>query len=230
MVFGLGHRSREADVVLWDAVNYPSLPLADHRLFFAESARVVLEGKSRWSANEFRDILDKCRAVRDIVVVHAPNLEDDVAMIQLELQALKDGREHSGMLTTKPHIATAAFVFLGGQDFAPDRLESVWVDQADDAWPDVMILLEPGVVVGKTYVAGETPLSGSGYLEFWDAGDDSLLVFSAALLSLANERSVQVEDPSYLSLYIQDVMSRLGHDVVEFRLSRPPSARVTLWH
>jgi len=41
MVFGIGHRSREADVVLWDSSNYPSLRLKDHELFFAESARAA---------------------------------------------------------------------------------------------------------------------------------------------------------------------------------------------
>src|SRR5436190_1238206 len=50
IVFGAFQRSREADVVLWDSINYPTLHLADHELFFAESTRVVLESKSRWSS------------------------------------------------------------------------------------------------------------------------------------------------------------------------------------
>lgn len=46
MVYGAIGRSKEADIVLWDADNYPSLPLTDSSLFFAESVRVVLESKS----------------------------------------------------------------------------------------------------------------------------------------------------------------------------------------
>ena len=65
-----------------------------------------------------------------------------------------------------------------------------------------MILLEAGIVVAKHYVTDGAPLAGSGYLEFLQAGEDSLLVFTAALMALINERSVQIEDPTYLSLYI----------------------------
>ena len=34
MVYGLVQRSKEADIVIWDAANYPSLPLVNHALFF----------------------------------------------------------------------------------------------------------------------------------------------------------------------------------------------------
>ena len=58
------------------------------------------------------------------------------------------------------------------------------------------ILLEPGIIVGKHYVRGEDAFSGRGYLEFIKAGQDSLLLFTAALMALVNDRCVQVEDPS----------------------------------
>jgi hypothetical protein len=229
MVFGIGHRSREADVVLWDSSNYPSLRLKDHELFFAESTRVVLEAKSRWSREEFIDVLDKCRQVRDIVTVQAPNIADEIAMLQLDVHALKGGREHEGMLLSKPHIATAAFVFLGGQSIAPASLEESWLENADDAWPDAMILLEPGIVVGKHYTAGESPFGGAGYLEFVKAGDDSLLVFTAALMALVNDRCVQIEDPRYFSLYTQDVLAGKESEIARFSLKRPVSGRTPIW-
>lgn len=46
MVYGLVQRSKEADIVIWDAANYPSLPLVDHALYFAESVRVVWSRKA----------------------------------------------------------------------------------------------------------------------------------------------------------------------------------------
>src|SRR5947208_1708617 len=56
MVYGMVHRSREADIVIWDALNYPSLPMLDHSFFFAESVRAVVESKSRWSPQDFADV------------------------------------------------------------------------------------------------------------------------------------------------------------------------------
>src|SRR5438270_222197 len=46
----VGHRSREADIVIWDSQNYPCLPMLDHSFFFAESVRLVIESKSSYSA------------------------------------------------------------------------------------------------------------------------------------------------------------------------------------
>lgn len=50
MVFGIAHRSREADLVVWDSANYPCISFPQHSHFFAESVRVILEAKSRCDA------------------------------------------------------------------------------------------------------------------------------------------------------------------------------------
>src|SRR5215213_5076285 len=82
MVYGPVHRSREADIVIWDAQNYPSLPMLDHSFFFADSVLVVLECKSQWNDAEFADVLVKCRAVRDIATMSVPDtLADRVTFI-----------------------------------------------------------------------------------------------------------------------------------------------------
>ena len=128
-------------------------------------------------------------------------------------------------MLAKPHLATAGFVFLGGQSFEPSRLKADWIDNADDAWPDAMILLEPGIVVTKHYPPGE----GTGYIEFTQAGQDSLLLFTAALMALVNDRSVQVEDPTYLSLYVEQVREAKESKVIDFRLTRRPSGRTPIW-
>lgn len=78
MVYGFMHRSHEADIVIWDGDNYPSLPMLDHQLFFAESVRAVLEAKTRFSTVEFDDVLRKSRAVRDIVVNPQSGLDDEI--------------------------------------------------------------------------------------------------------------------------------------------------------
>ncbi len=229
MVFGIAHRSKEADIVIWDSSNYPSLQLQDHQLFFSESARVVVEAKSNWSTNEFENVLIKCEAVRNIVPTHAPNIADKVARIEVELHALQHNRGHDGILLSQPHTATAGFFFFGGSNFDLDFVKDEWLDNADDSWPDVLILLEPGIVVAKHYVTGDTFLSGEGYLEFIDAKEDCLLVYTAALIALMNERSVQVEDPNYLSIHIQGILSNLTAQTTTFSLTRPAPGRVPLW-
>lgn len=84
------HQSREVVVVVWCLHAYPSLPLLDH-FFFAESAKAVIESKSNWSADEFSDVLLKCKAVKDIVPTKEPSLVDDVAILQLDVASLKHG-------------------------------------------------------------------------------------------------------------------------------------------
>lgn len=122
MVYGFMHRSREADIVVWDSLNYPSLPMLDHAFFFAESVRAVIESKSRWSADDFADVLQKSKAVRDIMAYPGMNLDDTVAMLQLEVASLRIGKEHDGFLSTRPHIGTAA-IFL-------DRGTSAFADES----------------------------------------------------------------------------------------------------
>jgi hypothetical protein len=133
------------------------------------------------------------------------------------------------MILSKPHIATAAFVFFGGQTIDPCSLEAAWVESADDSWPDAMILLEPGVVIRKHYERNGGTFGGSGYIEFLKAGEDSLLVFTAALMELINERCVQIEDPRYFSVYIQGVLDATESQRVQFSIRRPLAGRSPIW-
>jgi hypothetical protein len=230
MVYGLTHRSKEADLVVWDSQNYPSLRFRDHSNFFAESVRLVLEAKSNWSTNEFIDILEKCKAVRDIVPSHAPNLSDELAMLHLEVEALKQGKGHQGILRTSHHIATAALVLFGGATFGPEILDPAWIDDADDQWPDVLLLLERGKLVLKRYETHDGYMGGCGRLEFYDLGDDALLVFSAMLMERLAERTVVVEDPSFLLRYVHAVVPRADPAFVEFQPTRPVAQSRPLWN
>jgi hypothetical protein len=225
MVYGSMHRSREADIVIWDSLNYPSLPMLDHSFFFAESVRAVVESKSRWSPDDFADVLRKSRAVRDIIPFPGLNLDDTVAMLQLEVASLRSGHEHDGFLTTKPHIGTAAvFLDRGSQVFADEAsIPHDTVENADDCWPDLMLLLQPGRVVVKVY--GDD----GDYLCFFELGDDALLFFTHGLLSLLTDRVVSTEAPFYFSAYASEVLETQPCMVLPFQLTRPSVARRPLW-
>jgi hypothetical protein len=230
MVYGLAHRSREADIVIWDAQNYPSLHTYGHNMFFAESVRAVLEVKTQWSTDEFSDILNKCKAVRDIITTNEPNLVDDVVMLQHQVAALTTGQEFSGILHKRHHIATAAIVLYGGNKFTASMPSDDILANADDSWPDALLLLDEGRVVLKRYE--EIPgayMGGRGFLEFIDAKEDALLVFTAALLGLITERSAHVEDPFYLAQYISFLLQELPREYIGFQLTRPAPGRIAFW-
>jgi hypothetical protein len=226
MVYGPLHRSKEADVVIWDADNYPGLPLEDHALFFAESVRVVLESKSVWSSDQFSDVLDKCRSVRVIVTGRGSTLEDEIALINLRLHGLEQGSAHDGLLISTPHIGTAA-IFLNGGQTAMSDLNEITEDvfsEADDSWPDLVLWLQPGRVAFKQYP--ET--GGTGYVEIFDYGEDCLFAFTNGLLRLLADRSVSVEDRFYLDRYMMLVE---GREISSrpFPMLRLPPERRPLW-
>lgn len=229
MIYGFAHRSREVDVVIWDELNYMSLPLLDHSFFFAESVRLALECKSSWNANEMSDVMEKSRAVRDIVQMHEPSLDDTVLKLAIEIEAIRSGTSHSGLLITPHHIGTAAIFLSGGQSFGPDYLTEDMLRSADDTWPDALILLQPGKVVLKRYES-YGGFGGKGWLEFYEFGDDGLLVFTNALLTLLEERSVVTESPFYLPRYTPTLTRVEPVAVVAFSVTRPVPQRFPLWH
>jgi len=225
MVYGEFHRSREADIVVWDSHSYPSLPLQDHAFYFAESVRAVIECKSNWSATEFSDVLDKARAVRDIVPHKELSLADELTQIQLDLISLKLGKPHQGLLISGHHIGTTALFLKGGKKLAPDQIIKS-CKNLDDSWPDVLLLLEPGLLALKAY-PDDTEIHGS--IGFFSYGEDSLLAFSTALLKLLDDRVVHSESRFYLDGYAYPFLQAEPFAVYEFPLTRFAPGRQALW-
>jgi len=231
MVYGPGHRSKEADIVIWDSQNYPSLPMLDHSFFFAESVRVVLESKSSWSEQEFKDVLEKCRSVRDIITIRGPSLTDELTFLKQEVVAAQTGRFHAGMVIIPHHIGTASIFLTGGSSLTPAFLTNDLVEQIDDSWPDILLLLQKGSVIIKNYQSDESsPYSGVGWLEFYDLGEDALLAFTVGLLAFLEERSVQIENPLDLTQYASDLIAINPTSSVDFPLTRPVPQRKHFWH
>ncbi|WP_415957514.1 DUF6602 domain-containing protein [Streptomyces sp. 021-4] len=203
MTYGLIGRSREADIVIWDAVNYPSLPMLDHSFFFAESVRVVIESKSRWSMQDWRDVQSKTSAVRHVLLDYSRSLEDEISMLQLDVYALKRGEQHSGMLIARPKIGTAAVFIEGGKDFTsnPDSITDEDLADADFEWPDLTLFLREGVVVSKEISSADEEV-----ISFRRLGDDSLVYFTNGLLRLLTERTVSSQGHFYLDNYMMSVL------------------------
>lgn len=226
MVYGMFHQSREADIVVWDSHTYPSLPLLDHSFFFAESVKAVIESKSNWSADEFSDVLLKCKAVKDIVPTKEPSLADEVAMLQLDVASLKHGTPHEGMLIANPHIGTTAMFLRGGSTVTPKQLIALCSESIDEAWPDVLLFLESGLLVTKNYPTDD---SNHAHLAFFNYGDNALLAFSTALLKLIEDRVVHSESRFYLEQYAFQILTEAPGFTSKFKLTRFAPGRVPLW-
>jgi len=203
MVYGVSGRSKEADIVIWDANNYPSLPLEDHSFFFAEAVRAVIEVKSNWTAVEFLDVLEKSKLVKDLRFPREENLADQIDYLAGEVAALKRGADYHGVVRSKHTIGTAAVFLRGGHSFSLSYLKDQLVDildQIDDVWPEIMLFLEPGKVVLKEYESTGSG-GGSGWVEFYTFGEDALLYFTNSLLQRLSQRVVNTEEPFYLTRY-----------------------------
>jgi len=227
IVYGTFHRSREADIVIWDADNYPSLPMADHNLFFADAVRVVIECKTSWSAADFTDMLAKSKAVRDIVPEVGMTLRDELAILAAQVDSLRGAGQYEGMLKAQHHVATAGVFLRGGAtidaSFAAKQDEIG--NGIDDEWPDILLLLEAGRVVTKDY---DRESETGGVLRFFDLGEDALVFFTSGLLTLMGDRSVQFEAPLDLLRYALPVRPDFVAEV-PFRLSRPAPMRRPIW-
>jgi len=227
MVYGQFHRSKEADIVVWDGENYPSLPMLDHQFFFADSVRLVLECKTVWSDTAFRDVLAKCKAVRDIVPTSGMSLGDEIEFMRQQIAAIQSEVDYEGMIITRHHIGTAGIFLRGGHSLSPESFSDEFIREIDDCWPDALLLFQAGTLVVKNY---ESTSSGDcGWLEFYYLGDDALLGFTTALLAFVSERSVQIEDPVYLTKYVPDLVSINPQHVVHFPLSRAAARRAPIW-
>ncbi|MGW6310457.1 DUF6602 domain-containing protein [Streptomyces niveus] len=226
MVYGLSGRSREADIVIWDSQNYPSLPMLDHSFYFAESVRVVIESKSRWSTQDWRDVQEKTRAIRSITLEYSQSLRDEISMIRQDIISLKVGRQHNGELIVRPKIGTAAVFIEGGRDFLrnPKGISDEIEESAEEAWPDVTLFLREGVVVSK-----HENSSGDPYVGFYRLEENALIDFTNTLLRLLSERTVSTHGAFYLDNYMQSVMEIEPYAVVEYEGTLWPPGRTPIW-
>ncbi|HEX8230027.1 MAG TPA: DUF6602 domain-containing protein [Chloroflexia bacterium] len=223
-----GHRSKEADIVIWDASNYPSLAMQGHSLIFAESVKVILEIKSNWSADEFSDIRMKCEQIGRLIPLYGLDLSDEIASLERDVLSLLSGRQSEGTLRSRPRIGTCAIVLRGGQNFTLEHIAANEQGQIDDSWPDLLLLMEPGKVVTKRYV--RTQSAEYGLLELLSLQEDALLTFTSRLLELLSERIVPVEDAFYLSRYTDLAIGDLEPvEVLEFPVTRPVPGRFIIW-
>ncbi len=223
MVFDdFGHFSKETDVVIWDDQNFPRLNEEGHTLFFVNSARCAIGIKTRWSTDRWRETLAESKSVRDLVPhLHAPDgLHHRVQHLEHEVAAIAGHGALEGLLLIPHHVATAAIFLDGGSRIDSKALERATPD-ADDALPDLTVLLEPGILIEKTYVDdGKRTL---GFAAIRRLGPDALLGFMIRLQTCIEDRSGSVEAPQQFYESIDLGLADEPTEGFRFRPTRPPA-------
>lgn len=227
VVFGYSGHSRESDIVIWDSFDFPSLPISDHAFYFSESVRCVIECKSRYSSEEFADVLEKSDAVMGIFSYPDFGIREQVASIQQEIVSIREGIAHDGALIIPARIATAAIFLTGGQLFS-DEIAKLYQMDIDKKWPDILLFLEPGYVVVKAYEAAGG-MAGSGKLLFYKIADDALLLFTHELLMRITERTDAIHPPLQILRYVREFAKIAPDSEYEFPLVMGVPQRTPLW-
>lgn len=216
MIYGFSERSNEADIVVWDALNYPSLPMRGHNFFFAESVRSVIEVKTSWSSENWVDIQNKCHTLSRMFVFGRPNLLDQLTQIKIDIQALREGKKSTTYTRLVHLIANNAIIFFGGSSVNIDHLTSNDFIFMEEDWPEITLLLEAGLVIQKRWESvDDTPFGGKCFLDFIDAGEDALLLFTVNFLQGLYEKSAHFEDPFYFTPYIKEIIESMPKKSIE---------------
>lgn len=222
MVYGLIGQSREADIVIWDELNYPKLKLSDSNIFFLEGVKAVVEVKSNWNNNEFEDIKKKAKAVINIFGSYRDGLSKKIEALQTELWSLKSGNEYQGTLISPSRIGSAAIIYYGGQDFDIEKLDESENFRIEDEYPDIILFLSAGKLIIKKFVSNEdNSFAGYGMLEQIECQDDSLLLFTLELMDLLTIHSEHTEPPLFLSDYLYELSENFERKQISFRITRP---------
>ena len=152
MVYGFIGRSREADIVIWDELNYPKLKLEGSNIFFSEAVKVIIEVKSNWSKDELKDINGKVDSAINIFSNYKQGLSSVIRGIGNEIKSLKNGKEFQGELISQNNIGVAAIIYRGGQKFEITDLDETEIAKIEDQYPDIILFLEAGKIILKEFV------------------------------------------------------------------------------
>jgi hypothetical protein len=214
LVFARNGKSREADVILWEAGDFPRIPQSESKIVFAESVRMIVEVKSDWSSGERDDIWKKSSATQALRSARSTTIEGRVAHIEDQLGTLYTAAGDASPFalkarrqSRKERLSFAGVVLRGGQTVKPPDLGEKLLYREASELPDLLLLLEAGHVIHKLYDGrGVGGNYYSGGVEFYSAGEDALLLFTSKLLEAITDQSEYLSHPFRLETYCSDVL------------------------
>jgi hypothetical protein len=99
-------------------------------------------------------------------------------------------------------MAFCAVILRGGQKVEPGSFGADLFHASSDQLPDVMLFLDAGKVFFKRSDAYHVPPTRqAGRIDYYDAGENALLIFTALVLDVLNERSAHVGAPFFFDRY-----------------------------
>lgn len=204
IIYNFMSHSGECDVVVWDSANFPRLSMLDHSAFFIESVVSVIEVKSTYSREEFRECLVRHEALRHLDRVsgtHVETFENEFEMLKAEVIAVRDHVSYNGMGITHPSIGYVVVFLKGGRSVSLSDLFEEDDDLMEIA-PDLITFVDAGITVQK-YVPdlAEWRDGATGRLRRSAAGEDVLLDFTDSLLGVIRRRSFATDGLTSLGPY-----------------------------
>ncbi|TAE00714.1 MAG: hypothetical protein EAZ97_05075 [Bacteroidetes bacterium] len=194
-------KSKQTDIVIWDAINYPILKSLGHNTFFAETVKIAIEVKSSWSSDTFKDILLKTQAVKS--VVSSSRYSNHAQRLALLEHYIESGNNDVGFVSKKPLIGMVAIIFKGGENFDVCKFSELQKNAIDMNFPDLMLFVEIGKIFVKRFDFDEkTGFPISGTYQMYNANEDAFLFFTCELLRLISSSSVDFDTPFFLDEYL----------------------------
>lgn len=212
----LDYVSNQADIIIWDSFNYPKISLIGSNLIFAESAKMVVEIKSNFNSNEWSDIKNKTRKIKEFIPSYHSTLHDEIWRLDNKIARAIKGKPEMTMMASAPLIGMSAICFFGGKNFSIDDISNT--NEIEDFYPDLLILVEEGKILFKSYEILEYGKQ-KGFLNIFEAKENALLGFTSLLMSLLAERDSISTSPFQLINYL-NIFPKLKGTTIEFPVTR----------
>ncbi len=184
MVYGIIGKSKESDLVIWDEYNFPSLRLLGHSMFFIESVKAIIEIKTNWSNDIFKDIKNKKTASSGIrKSVQYPNINDRVWLLENKIEAIEKNEQVDAVVPIQDLLPFITFIFNGGENYSIKDISKDELKKIDKEYPDLIVFLKAGKVLEKKYIYDENNTKQKkAFLNLHHAGENALLIFTSLLL------------------------------------------------
>ncbi len=207
------YESQQSDLIIWDSFNYPKIKHLGSSLIFAESAKMMIEIKTNFK--DLDDIRKKTKKIKEFFPPFYPTVMEEIWRLDNKIARVEKGKTEAKMEASAPQIAVSAICYKGGNNFTIEKLGDR--HEIEDNFPDLMLLIEAGKVIYKSYAPNN---KNKGFLTFYETKENSLIGFTGLLMSLLAARDTITTSPFQLIELIKGVLS-CEKETIEFPITRP---------
>src|SRR6266852_1103315 len=100
-------------------------------------------------AEQVADIKKKCGRIAQLRPAAEPTQADHIFYTKEVIKSMMTGNPVPMYTLEQPKIGTAAIIFNGGEKFKAQDISQEEVEEMDNTWPDILLLLSAGKVIIK---------------------------------------------------------------------------------